>query len=344
MILTAADIAALVEGTVEGDETVALSGIAGIREAGPGELTFMANRRYAADIAGTQAGAVLVPRDWTQPAPCTLIRVDNPDRAFATVSGRFAPPPVQFAPGVHPTAIVASDVVLDASVHVGPYCVIEPGCRIGTGCVLLAGVYVGHASWLGDEVRLYPHVSIRERCRIGHRVIIHNGSVIGSDGFGYVVDAQGVRTKIQQIGIVEIGDDVEIGANVTIDRARFGRTRIGKGTKIDNLVQIAHNVVIGEHSVIVAQVGIAGSTSLGARVILGGQAGVVGHVTLGEGAIVGGQAGVTKDVPAGAFVSGFPAMPHEKAMRIQALTMRLPEWRNVLTDLEKRLAALEKKG
>jgi UDP-3-O-[3-hydroxymyristoyl] glucosamine N-acyltransferase len=344
MTLTVAEIAAFLNGTVEGDEAVEISGIAGIREAGPREISFVANPRYASDVADTRAGAVIVPKDWAKPAPCTLIRVDSPDRAFALAAERFAPPPIRFEPGVHSTAVVAPDVKLDPSVHVGPHCVIEPGCRIGTGCVLGAGVYLGHDCRLGDEVRLYPGVSVRERCRLGHRVIVHNGAVIGSDGFGYSVDEHGVRTKIPQIGIVEIGDDVEIGANTTIDRARFGRTVIGRGTKIDNLVQIAHNVVIGENSVIVAQVGIAGSTSLGARTILGGQVGVIGHVKLGDGVIVGAQAGVTKNIPAGSFVSGYPAMPHARATRIQALTQCLPEWRDQLADLEKRLSALEKKG
>jgi len=344
MILTAAEVAALVQGDVEGDEAVSISGISGIREARPGEVSFVSNPRYAAEVATTRAGAVIVPRAWARPAPCTLIRVDSPDLAFVKVAEHFAPPPILLKPGVHPTAIVASDAVLDEEVHVGPYCVIESGCRIGARSVLFAGVYVGHGTCLGEDVRLYPHVSIRERCRIGSRVIVHNGTVIGSDGFGYTVDAHGVRSKIPQIGIVEIGDDVEIGANVTIDRARFGRTVIGKGTKIDNLVQIAHNVVLGEHVVIVAQVGISGSTSVGARAVMGGQAGISGHLTIGEGAMIGAQAGVTKNVPAGAFVSGYPAMLHEKYTRIHALMMRLPEWREKLVDLESRLSRIEKKG
>ncbi|MDZ4198316.1 MAG: UDP-3-O-(3-hydroxymyristoyl)glucosamine N-acyltransferase, partial [Kiritimatiellia bacterium] len=255
MTCTAQEIADAVGGDLEGDGRVVLSGIAGVREARPGDLTFVANPRYATDLASTRAGAALVARDWSKPAPCVLIRVDNPDHSFAQAAERFAPAPVQPQPGIHPSAVIAPDAVLGADVCIGPCCVLESGCRIGDRTVLFAGVYVGHQSAIGADGHIYPHVSIRERCRIGNRVILHNGVVLGSDGFGYSVDEKGVRHKIPQIGSVEIGDDVEIGANTTVDRARFGRTVIGNGVKIDNLVQIAHNVTVGDHSVIVSQSG-----------------------------------------------------------------------------------------
>lgn len=341
MKLRAEEAAQLVGGDLEGDGDLVLTGLAGIREAKPGELSFVANSRYAAAVAATRAGAVIVSRDWNRPAPCALIRVDQPDRAFARIAERFAPPPIVPPPGVHPAAVVAPDAELGEGASIGPHCVLEPGCRVGAGSVLFAGVYVGHESRIGEQTRLYPLVSIRERCRIGSRCIVHNGAVIGSDGFGYTVEEDGSRSKIPQIGIVVIGDDVEIGANVTIDRARFGQTYVGHGVKIDNLVQIAHNVTIGDHAVIVAQVGISGSTSIGARAVLAGQAGVAGHLHVGDGAIVGAQSGVTKSIPPGAFVSGYPAAPHEKATRIHALTMRLPEWRERLARLEERLGRLE---
>ena len=310
----------------------------------PGDITFVANPRYASDAAQTKASAVIVAKNWTRPCPASaLIRADDPDKAFAQIAVLFAPPPVIPALEIHPTAVIAKDVQLGRDVSVGPHCVLEPGVKVGDRTILYAGCYLGHGVTIGSDTKLYPHVTVREYCQIGNRNIIHNGTVIGSDGFGYNVDEKGVRTKIPQIGIVVIGDDVEIGANVTVDRARFGKTRIGNGVKIDNLVQIAHNVVIGDHAVIVAQVGIAGSAEIGAHAVIAGQAGVAGHIVVGEWAVVGGQAAVTKDVPSKTFVSGYPAMPHEKATRIHAHVMRLPELKERVAELEKRLQALEQK-
>lgn len=342
MKLTAAELARRLDAALEGDGAVEISGVAGVREAGPGEITFVANQRYAAAVAATRASAVVVHKAWDRPcAAPALLRVDDPDKAFARIAEWFAPPALTPPPGVHPTAIVAPGAKLGRDVSVGPYCVIEPGVRIGDGSALGAACYIGHDAVLGKDVKLYPHVTVRERVRIGDRVIVHNGTVIGSDGFGYTVDGKGVRQKIPQIGTVVIGDDVEIGANVTIDRARFGRTRIGNGVKIDNLVQIAHNVVIGDHAVIVAQVGIAGSAEVGAKAVLAGQAGVGGHLVIGEGAVVGGQAGVTKDVPPKTFVSGYPAAPHAKTTRLQAHVAHLPDLKKKVDELEARLKKLE---
>lgn len=342
--LTAAEIAEKLAGEVDGDPAVEVRGVAGIREAGPGEASFIAGRRYAKYAAGTRAAVVLVPADWQAECPATLIRVEDPEAAFSRLAAFFAPPEAVPEPGIHSTALVAPEAVLGENVSIGPYVVVEKEARIGDNTVIMAFGYVGRGVVVGAACRFYPHVSIRERVRIGDRVIIHNGTVIGSDGFGYRVDEKGVRHKIPQTGIVIIGDDVEIGANVTVDRARYGATRIGNGVKIDNLVQIAHNVLVGDHAVIVAQVGIAGSSVIGSRAVLAGQAGVAGHLTVGEGAIVGGQAGVTKDVPPGTFVSGYPAASHEKATRIQALLHRLPELRERVLRLENRLTELERRS
>lgn len=343
MKTTVADIAKKLGASFEGDGEAEITGIAGVRDGRRGDVTFVANRRYASDVARTKATAVVVDAEWDRPCPAALIRVSNPDKAFSQIAQWFMPEPVKPPPGIHDTAIIADDAEIGDKVSVGPYCIVEGGAVIGDGTTLSAHCYVGHFTKIGKDCFLYPMVSLRERIEIGDRVIIHNGTVVGSDGFGYNVDEQGVRTKIPQIGRVVIGDDVEIGANVTIDRARFGSTRIGKGVKIDNLVQIAHNVVIGDHAVIVAQVGVAGSTTVGSRAILAGQAGVAGHLVVGEGAIVGAQAGVTKNVAPRTFVSGYPAAPHDKATRVHAHMMRLPEMREQLMALEERLGKLEKK-
>ena len=340
----ASDIAARLGAAVEGDGTVELTGVAGVREALPGEITFVAQPRYAPDVAVTRASVVIVGRDWNKPCPApALIRAENPEKAFEAVAMIFAPPPVVPVAGIHRSAIVAPDVRMGEQVSIGPYCVIEPGVKLGHRVVISAGCYVGHGVAIGDDTKLYPHVTVREYVQIGSRVIVHNGTVLGSDGFGYAVDGKGIRTKIPQIGIVVIGDDVEIGANVTVDRARFGKTRIGNGVKIDNLVQVAHNVTIGDHAVLVAQVGVAGSSQVGEHAILAGQAGVSGHLTVGAWAVVGAQAGVTKDVPPKTFVSGYPAAPHDKAARLHAHINRLPELKEKVAGIDKRLKQLEEK-
>ncbi len=331
-------------GTLSGDGTLEISGVSSLTEAVAGDLTFLANPRYSAAVKETGAAAVLVAKDWKGVCPCAVIRVENPDRAFADAALMLSPPPVSFAPGVHPSAVIGEGVTLGDSVTIGPCCVIEPGASVGDRAVLVAGVYVGHGAVIGADARLYAHVSIRERCILGDRVIVHDGAVIGSDGFGYTPDQQGVWQKVMQLGIVEIGDDVEIGANVTIDRARFGKTLIGDGVKIDNLVQIAHNVQVAEHSVMASQVGISGSTRIGRHVQLGGQAGVAGHLQIGDQAVVGAQAGVTKDVASGTFVSGYPAMEHRKATKMHAHLMRLPELKEKIKALEAAVALLREEG
>ena len=343
MQYTVEEIAQRVGGQLEGSGAATITGVAGVRDALPGDVAFVSQSRYAADAAHTRATALIVARDWKDPTPAVLIRVDKPEDAFTIAAKLFAAPPVEPVTGVHATAVVAKDVKLGKGVSVGPCCVIEPGAVIGDRTVLYAGCYVGHGVKIGEDCKFYPHVSLREHVRVGDRVIIHDGSVVGSDGFGYNVDGQGVRTKIPQIGIVVLGDDVEIGACVTIDRARFGRTRIGKGVKIDNLVQIGHNVQVGDHAVIVSQVGISGSTSVGTHAILGGQVGVAGHLVIGDGAMVGAQAGVTKDVPPKTYVSGYPAAPHKKAAELHAHLNRLPALKERVRELEARIKALEER-
>ncbi len=342
MKLTVAEIAQRINGSVEGNGETVITGLSGIREAQPGHLTFIANPRYAAAAASTKASAVIVSKDWNRPCSATLIRTTSPDKAFAEVAQWFTPPPIVFKPGIHPTAVIADKAQLGKDVFVGPYCVVEPDVKIGDRCVLVAACYIGHGTVIGDDCKFYPHVTLREYIRIGSRVIIHNGVVIGSDGFGYIQEGV-IRKKIPQIGIVVIGHDVEIGANATIDRARFGQTRIGNGVKIDNLVQIAHNVIIGDNSVVIAQVGISGSTCIGERTILAGQVGITGHLMIGSDVIAGAQAGITKDIPNGTFVLGSPAYPYDKATKIFAHMARLPELKAKVAALEERLVKLEQK-
>lgn len=344
MKMTVQEIADKLGGaTIEGNPSAVITGLSGVREAREGDITYVSTPKYAGAAASTAATAVIVATDWAKPCSATLIRTANPEKAFAQVAAWFAPPSVPRIPGLHPAAVIAPDVALGEEVSVGPFCVIESGAAIGNRSVLHAGCYIGHGVTIGEDCLFYPHVSIREYCRLGSRVILHNGVVIGSDGFGYAQQGER-RIKIPQTGIVVIGDDVEIGANTTVDRARFGQTRIGNGVKIDNLVQIAHNVIIGDHAVIVAQAGIAGSSMIGARTILAGQVGIGGHTVIGPDVIIGAQSGVAKDVPAKTFLLGTPALPFERTSKIYAIQAHLPEWRERLHDIEKRLDALEAKS
>ncbi|MDA0991362.1 MAG: UDP-3-O-(3-hydroxymyristoyl)glucosamine N-acyltransferase [Verrucomicrobia bacterium] len=333
-------LAKAVAGQVDGDGTIRIDGVASLADAGPADLTFLANAKYAAAVATTRAAAVMVATDWAGEAPCALIRVANPDRAFAQAASLICPPLPELASGIHASAVVDPSAELGPDVRVGPCCVIEAGARLGAGTHVWAGTYIGHHAVIGDACKLYPNVTVRERVEIGDRVIIHSGAVVGSDGFGYVMDG-GKWEKIPQVGIVVVGNDVEIGANVTIDRARFGKTVIGHDVKLDNLVQIAHNVTLGDHTALAAQVGIAGSTHIGQYVQIGGQAGVTGHVTVGDKVGIGGGAGVTKDIPSESFVSGFPAIPHMQSTRLQAHVAQLPKLKQLVKDLERRLQALE---
>jgi UDP-3-O-[3-hydroxymyristoyl] glucosamine N-acyltransferase len=267
--------------------------------------------------------------------------VANPDFAFARVVATYGPKAVPPPPGIHPTAIIGDRVRLGANLAIGAYVVIADNASIGDNTIIYPHVYIGHETQIGADCMIYPQVSVRERCLIGNRVILHSGVVIGSDGFGYA-SLEGVHHKIPQVGIVVIEDDVEIGANTCLDRARFGRTRIGKGTKIDNLVQIAHNVETGHHCIIVAQVGVAGSTKLGNYVILSGQAGISGHLTIGDHAIVTGKAGVSKNIPPRAVVRGSPAQEIKACQAQEVAVRRLPQTQQTVKELIARVTELER--
>lgn len=306
---TVAELAALVGGQFSPESgAVAISGPAGLAEAQSGEVSFFGHPRYAADLRTTKASAVLVPRDFDGETSAACIRVDNPSSAFTAITRQFLPAPSLPAPGVHAAAVVDPSAKLAADASVQALAVIEADAVIGPGTVIGAGCFIGRGAQIGAGCFLHPHTTVRESCVLGDRVILHSGAVVGSDGFGYDTK-DGQHLKIPQNGIVVVGNDVEIGANTTIDRARFGRTVIGEGTKIDNLVMIAHNVVIGRHCIICAQVGISGSTQIGDYVVLAGQAGLVGHIKVGDGAIVGAQSGLSNDLEPKAIVVGSPPRP-----------------------------------
>jgi len=338
---TLKEIAELIDGEVVGNGDTIITGVSGIKEAGEGDITFLANPKYFSLIEKTHASAIVTSPD-VETAAKPIVRTENPSLAFAKIVSTFAPSQVKHPQGIHPTAIIGEDVTLGSDIAIGPYVVIEDEVSIGDKTIIYSGCFIGQHTKIGADTLVYPNVSIRERSTIGSRVIIHSGTVIGSDGFGFAT-IDGLHHKIPQIGTVEIGDDVEIGANVTIDRARFDKTVIGKGTKIDNLVQIAHNVLIGENSIIVAQVGISGSTTIGKNVILAGQVGVVGHITIGDNAIVMAQSGVSKSVPAQTTVWGYPAKPEKIAKQINACVHNLPRLYNTITELKKRIKELESK-
>jgi UDP-3-O-[3-hydroxymyristoyl] glucosamine N-acyltransferase len=331
---TVKEVAALSGGELVGDPTLQITGAASLGEATRGEISFFANRKYVGVLRKTRASAIFVPPDFAEPINAAQIRVSNPTKAFEQVVLKFAPKPITFAPGIHPSAVVDPSAQLGDRVSIQPLAVIEAGAKIGDETIIGAGSYVGHEAFIGSACHIYPHVTIRERSLIGSRVIIHSGAVIGADGFGFEM-VDGRQKKIQQLGIVQIDDDVEIGANTTVDRARFGRTWIQQGVKIDNLVQIAHNVVIGKNSVIVAQTGISGSTRVGERVMMGGQVGIIGHVEIGDGTAIGAQSGISKSTPGGVWF-GSPAVPLAEAKQQIA-------WIHRLGKLFARVKAIEKK-
>lgn len=332
------ELARRVHGEVHGDPNLDVSGVKTLEEAGPEHLSFYHNRRYLNAALRSRAGALLV----GDPAPFpgrTLLLHPEPYLALAEILEIFYPPP-RPQPGVHPTAVVASSAQLGAGVSVGPGAVIGEEVTIGDRVVIGANCVIGDHCSIGPETVLHPGVVIEPRCQVGARCILHAGVVVGSDGFGFAT-SKGVHRKVPQVGRVVIEDDVELGANVCVDRATLGETRIGRGTKVDNLVQIGHNVVIGEGCLLVAQTGIAGSSKLGRGVILAGQAGVTGHVTVGDGAIITAKAGAMEDIPPGVMVSGMPARPHREWLAAQARLYRLEKVLERFAELEKRLARLE---
>jgi UDP-3-O-[3-hydroxymyristoyl] glucosamine N-acyltransferase len=335
MSFTTAEIAAELGGVVIGDPSIVLTGFAPAASAVTGDLTFAENEAYFTRAEQSAAAAILVDGKFTS-ACKAMIRVPNARVAFAKVLPLFFPEP-PFTPGVHPSAVVAASAQIDPTAHIGPCCVVGEKARIGAHSVLEGGNFIGADCQLGAEVRLFPNVVLYPHTQVGNRVRIHAGAVIGSDGFGYVLDG-GLHRKVQQIGQVIIQDDVEVGANATIDRGALGPTIVGKGTKIDNLVQVGHNVVIGENCLLVSQTGIAGSTRLGNYVTLAGQVGLAGHLKLGNRVTVAAQSGVMHDIGDGQKWFGSPAQPDRQMKRQFLALQQLPDLMRRVAELEKLLA------
>ncbi|MEI7534092.1 MAG: UDP-3-O-(3-hydroxymyristoyl)glucosamine N-acyltransferase [Verrucomicrobiae bacterium] len=333
MTLTTAEIAKLIAGEVLGDETATLTGFAMADKAKAGDLTFAENAEYFAAAEASAATAIIAGKDFSSDKK-PVIRVANPRLAFAKVVAIFFPEP-KFAASIHPSAVIAKSAQVEATAHIGPHCVIGERVQIGAHAVLQSGNAIGDDSVVGEETNLFPNVTVYPRTQIGKRVRIHAGAVIGSDGFGYVFDS-GFHRKVPQVGNVIIGDDVEIGSNTSVDRGALGSTIIGKGTKIDNLVQVGHNVELGEHCILCAQVGIAGSAKLGKYTVLAGQVGIAGHLKIGNQVTIGSKSGVMHNIPDGEQWLGIPAQPDKQAKRIMIAMQRLP-------DLFKKIAMWEKK-
>ncbi len=331
------EIAKLVGGILAGDGQLPITGVSGIKDAQAGDITFLANPKYSAYLDDTRASAVIVSPEVVS-SKKALVRISNPSEAFTKVATFFAIERSQKSPGVHPTAVIDKSARLGKDVFIGPHVVIENDVEIGDRVVIEANSFIGEKSVIDDESKIHPNVTLYPGTEIGKRAVIHSGSVIGSDGFGYEA-VNGKQVKIPQTGTVVIEDDVEIGSNVSIDRARFGKTWIKQGVKIDNLVQIAHNVEIGENTVIVSQSGISGSTILGKNVVIAGQAGLVGHLVVGDGAVVGAGSGVTKSVPPDTVVLGGPARPIQEQRKIYVLIGKLPDLFKDVSDLKKKLEA-----
>jgi UDP-3-O-[3-hydroxymyristoyl] glucosamine N-acyltransferase len=332
------ELAAWVGGTVIGDGDVDISGGAAIEEAQPGEITFISNPKYLSMLSATKASAVIVSPTVTQ-GDKPLLSIANPYLAFAKILSLYTQKAYQ-PKGIAPQASISPTARVGKEITVYPFVCVGDRCSIGDRVTLYPGVSVGEDSSIGDESILHAHVSIYPGTIIGKRVILHSGVVVGSDGFGYVKDGK-KNVKIPQVGHVEIEDDVEIGANTTVDRAALGKTVIHRGVKIDNLVQVAHNVVIGEDSIIVAQVGISGSTKIGSNVTLAGQAGLTGHITVGDNVMVGAQSGVMNDLPPNSAYTGSPAIPHREQLRVVSATLKLPEMRKTLKEIDARLKRIE---
>jgi UDP-3-O-[3-hydroxymyristoyl] glucosamine N-acyltransferase len=332
------ELAALIGAEVIGDGSIRISGVAGIETAQEGQITFIANPKYVSRAAATGAAAIICSPD-VAIADKTLLKVKNPYLAYAKIVRLFHPQPPE-AGTIDARAIVGRDVRLGRDVTLYPFVVIGDGCVLEDGVTIYPHCFLGNNVTVGEQTLIYPHVTIRERCSIGKRVIIHPGTVIGSDGFGFARDGA-TYYKIPQVGIVQIDDDVEIGAGNTIDRAAMGRTWIQRGVKTDNMVHIAHNVTVGEDTILVAQVGISGSTTIGKRVTLAGQVGVVGHITIGDDAIAGAKTGISGNVEARQIVSGYPHMPHRDWLKASRTMHKLPEMRLTIKQLEERVTQLE---
>jgi UDP-3-O-[3-hydroxymyristoyl] glucosamine N-acyltransferase len=336
--VTLAELAARLDCRLEGDGNLEIVRVAGIHDAGPGDVTFLANRKYEKAMARTNASAVIV-RDDAPAAPCATLRVRDPYLAFARAVGIFAPDN-RPRPGVDRLAAVAEQATLGRDVSVGPFVAIGEGAVIGDRTVIYPNVTIGAGTRIGADCIIHSNVAVRERVTLGDRVILQNGVVIGGDGYGFVRRGDGTHEKIPQVATVTIEDDVELGANTTVDRPAVGETRIKAGTKIDNLVQIAHGVTVGRNVLMAAQVGVAGSTVIEDDVMFGGQVGVGGHLTIGRGAVAVGQSGVTNSLDAGALVAGYPAIDAQEWRKASAVFRRLPELKRRIAALEARLTEL----
>lgn len=335
-IYTVGELAKLVSGDVEGDATVEVAGVAPVDRAGPADVTFVVNERYARRLEPIEVAACLIPPGVSVEANgTTLIRVENPELALSTLLDLFYPAP-ELEPSVHPTAVIGRGVQLGAGVWIGSFVTIEENVRIGDRTHIAPHVHVGMDTTIGEDCRIGPSCTVLHRVQVGDRVRLYSGVRLGVEGFGYTQGPVGLH-RIPQVGGCIIGNDVDIGANCTIDRGSLSDTIIGDGTKIDNLVHIAHNVHVGSHCVIVAQVGVAGSVEIGDGAQLAGQVGISGHLKIGPGARIAAQAGVIGDVPADGVYSGYPARPHRQSLRASALTLRLPELQRRVRELEQRL-------
>lgn len=336
---TLGELAELSGATLKGDPEIVIDGIGTLEDAGPGRLSFLTHARYVDSLSRCRASALIVAPDFKD-LDFPLLICEQPYLAMARAAKLFSEPP-PLALGIHERAFVAEDVEAGEDVRVGALAHIGSGCRIGNSTRVYGSAYLGSNVQVGAGCLIYPGVTILDGCTIGDRVIVHSGTVIGSDGYGFAQDEQGRHVKIPQVGIVEIEDDVEIGANCTIDRATFGRTWIRRGTKIDNLVQIGHNVTVGEHSLLVSQVGVSGSTRIGSHVILAGQVGVVGHIEIGDRVRVAAKSGVHHSVKAGEDISGYPAVPFREWLKTSANIRRLSQFKEELRQLRAKVRELE---
>jgi UDP-3-O-[3-hydroxymyristoyl] glucosamine N-acyltransferase len=336
------ELAERLGGRLDGDGELEINRVAGILDAEPGDLTFLANPKYEKSLGTTRASAVLL-RDDAPAAPCAMLRVADPYLAFARAVGLFHTPPTP-PPGVDPHAVVAPDARIGAGVSIGAFVVIGAGAVIGDRTVVMPNVTIGAGTRVGADCLIHSNVALRERVTIGDRVILQNGVVIGGDGYGFVRRGDGTHEKIPQVATVVLEDDVELGANTTVDRPAVGETRIRAGTKIDNLVMIGHGVTIGRNVLLAAQVGIAGSTDIGDDVVFGGQVGVGGHLAIGRGAIAVGQSGVTHSLDPGVMVAGYPAIDSREWRKASVIFRRLPELKRRIEELEARLAELASRG
>jgi UDP-3-O-[3-hydroxymyristoyl] glucosamine N-acyltransferase len=336
------DLAVRIGCRVDGDGDIEIVRVAGVQDAGPGDVTFVANSKYEKDLPRTRASAVIL-REGRLTAPCAVLRAADPYLAFARAVGVFAPD-WRPAPGVHPMAAVASDAVLGDGVAIGAFVAVGEGAVIGAGTVIFPNTTIGPCTRIGRDCVIHSNVALRERITIGDRVVLQNGVVIGGDGYGFVRRTDGTHEKIPQVATVVIEDDVELGANTTVDRPAVGETRVGAGAKIDNLVQIGHGVQVGRNVLMAAQVGVSGSTDIGDDVVFGGQVGVGGHLTIGRGAVAVGQSGVTNSLEPGAVVAGYPAIEHRNWRRSSVIVKHLPELKRRLEALEAEVAALRRAG